>query len=274
MMEAPVNSPFPADELPDSLTLVLRGPLAELVFNAPARKNALPLSAWSALPEAARRIACAPEVRVCVLRGAGGSFCAGADISEFETVRARPDDAERYDAINVAAFKALKALPMPVIAAIEGPCLGGGLGLALACDLRIAAPSAVFAIPAARLGLAYPPEALHDLLAAVSPGEAKKLLFTAARLDAAEAMRIGLVSEVTTDGGLESRIADLCATLCANAPLSLKAAKQAIDRLEARTPEDALDDLRAAARACIDSDDYAEGCRAFLDKRPPRFHGR
>jgi len=255
--------------------LTLKGPVAELWLNAPSRKNALPLTAWRAIPEKLRTLEADPAIRVCVVRGAGGkSFCAGADISEFEAIRSTPEAAKHYDDINVAAFKALKALPMPVIAAIEGPCLGGGLGLALACDIRIATQSAFFAIPAARLGLAYPPEALGDLLEAVSPSEAKKLLFTADRLTADEALRIGLINEIVSEAGLDDRLDGLCTSLGANAPLSLRAAKRAVSALATPKADTVLEPLRQDAETCIESEDYKEGCRAFLEKRTPRFNGR
>ncbi|WP_029061658.1 enoyl-CoA hydratase [Labrenzia sp. DG1229] len=259
----------------DNPILAVRGLIAEIVLNAPDRKNALSLSAWERIPERLHELTANPEVRVCVIRGAGGkSFCAGADISEFKAIRSTPEAAMRYDAVNVAAFKALKNVAIPVIAAIEGPCLGGGLGLALACDLRIASQTALFGIPAARLGLAYPPDALSDLLEAVSPSDAKKVLFTGERFSAESALQMGLINEVLTPNALEARIEALCNAICANAPLSVRAAKQAVNNLSGNTAKTTLESDRLNARNCIDSTDYSEGCRAFLEKRLPVFSGR
>lgn len=259
----------------DNPLLSVQGQTAELLLNAPDRKNALSLAAWQRIPALIGQISSALGIRVCLVRGAGGrSFCAGADIAEFEATRSTPEAAMWYDEINVAAFKALKSVPVPVIAAIEGPCLGGGLGLALACDLRIASRTAFFGIPAAKLGLAYPPDALSDLLELVSPSDAKRILFTGERFTAHDARQMGLVNEVTEPDALEDRIEALTAAICANAPLSIQAAKQAVNHLSQPTAHVDLEELRLNARHCIDSDDYREGCRAFLEKRQPLFTGR
>ncbi|QDG77026.1 enoyl-CoA hydratase [Labrenzia sp. PHM005] len=256
-------------------SLTTAGQIAELILNAPERKNALPLSGWRRIPELLNQLQDDSEIRALIVRGAGGkAFCAGADIAEFEAVRATPDAAAHYDQINVAAFQALKALPVPVVAVIEGPCLGGGLGLALACDLRIASSTSFYSIPAARLGLAYPPDAVGDLVEAVSPSNAKRLLFTADLLSAAEALQIGLINEVHEPDALDTRVAELCAVFEQNAPLSLKAAKKTINLLTSVEAKANLTQAYAMARVCVDSADYAEGCRAFLEKRKPVFQGQ
>lgn len=253
--------------------LNIHGMVAELVLNAPERKNALSLAAWERIPDVLRELSAVRDVRVCVVRGEGGkSFCAGADISEFEAIRSTKENALRYDEINVAAFGALKSLQVPVVAAIEGPCLGGGLGLALACDLRIASRTAYFGIPAARLGLAYPPEALSDLLETVSSSNAKRLLFTGDRIAADDALQMGLINETVEPSDLQGRLNTLCDTIVSNAPLSIRAAKHAVNEMSAKTARNpALH--RQDAQDCIESSDYREGCRAFLEKRRPEFTG-
>src|SRR4051812_39859392 len=155
----PVASPV------SRLVASVRGPVATLAIDNPAKRNALDLAMWKAVPELLRSLEAEPEVRVIVIRGAGhAAFASGADIAEFETVRATADGARAYEAANEAAFAAVSACRRPVIAMIRGFCLGGGLGLAMACDMRIAANDAVFGIPAARLGLGYPPRAMAQLV--------------------------------------------------------------------------------------------------------------
>ena len=241
------------------------------MLNRPQRRNALNRDMWAALPDLVAALDRDPETRVLVLSGAGSeAFAAGADIAEFATLRAGPDQAADYEALSGKAFAALRNTAKPVIAMIQGFCVGGGLALALAADLRVAAADAVFSLPPARLGLAYPMEGLRDLLLAVSPAFAKEILFTARRFTADEALHAGLVHRVVAADRLAAEVAGLCTEIGDNAPLTITASKRAIDSLAGRP---VLEDPARLAALCFGSADYAEGQRAFLEKRKPRFSG-
>ncbi len=256
------------------LRLQREGEIAFIVADNPARMNALTAAMWKALPELVAEAVEDPAVRVIVLRGSGTrAFSAGADISEFDSVRSG-DKAKHYDALNDGAFQALSQCAKPTIAMIHGFCLGGGLGLALCTDIRIADETSQFAIPAAKLGIGYNARWVRPLLAAVSPSRAKEMLFTGRRFKAAEAAAMGLVNEIVPAASLEERTRALAQEIGANAPLTVRAAKQVIDAL-VRHPEGAdMKALDAAVTACFESEDYAEGRRAFLEKRKPLFKGR
>lgn len=250
------------------------GPVARIVIDNPARRNAFDLAMWTALPRLVAAIEAEPGIRVIVLRGAGKlAFASGADIAEFETVRATAQGGRAYEQANEAAFQALGRSRLPVIAMIRGFCLGGGLGLAVSCDLRVASDDAVFGIPAARLGVGYPPAAMASVVAAVGAPAAKDLFFTGRRIDAQEALRLGLLSRLVPSGRLEQETDDLAASIAANAPLTITAAKRAIDAASGLPGAPGPDELAALAGACFDSDDYREGRTAFLEKRSPRFRG-
>ena len=268
-MPDPVALPSPTPKL----RLTLDGAIATLAIDNPARRNALDLEMWRAIPPMMDGLAGDERVRVLVVRGAGGGpFASGADIAEFETVRADSAGGRSYEADNEAAFDALARLPQPTIAGIRGFCLGGGFGLALACDLRIAGGDAVFGIPAGRLGVGYPPGAMRMVVAAVGPAAAKDLFFTARRIDAETARRLGVVRDVVAPEALDAEVAALAQAIAANAPLTLRAAKAAID--EATGVAGPNSGAVALAQACFDSDDYREGRTAFLEKRAPVFRGR
>lgn len=247
------------------------GPAGFVMLNRPDRRNALNREMWQALPELVAALDNHPETRLLVLRGAGTeAFAAGADIAEFAEARANPELARDYEALNGKALAALRGTAKPAVAMISGFCIGGGLALALACDLRIAADDALFALPPARLGLAYPLDGLRDLLHAVSPAFAKEMLFTARRYEAGQALAAGLIHQVVPKDRLEAETRALAAAIAENAPLTIKASKRAIDALAGRP---VAEDLEALATACFASADYAEGWKAFLDKRKPRFTG-
>ena len=253
-----------------ALRLEMDGAIGRLVIDRPAKKNAVTLAMWRTFPDRIRTLVDNPDVRVIVIEGAGGeAFSAGADIAEFDTVRATTESVAVYDTANEAAYAAVRGAAKPVIARIEGFCMGGGFGLALACDMRIASPGSVFAIPAARLGIGYPAAWVADLLRVVPAPVAKDILFTARRIGADEALRLGLVNAVHDD--TQAAIATLASQMAANAPLSLLAAKRVIDSLSARTADP---DVERYIGDCFASEDYREGRRAFLEKRPARFTGR
>jgi enoyl-CoA hydratase/carnithine racemase len=252
-----------------------RGGLAELTLDQRARRNAISVSMWRDLERVCGEIAADPAVRCVVVRGAGEeAFVSGADISEFGAARASAADEREFGGTSGRAMAALAALPMPVIAAIHGICFGGGVALALACDLRYAADDARFSIPAARLGLGYAFAGMRALVDLVGPARAQEIFFTARRYDAAEAAALGLVNRVYPKPELDKAVEEIALSIAGNAPLTIRAAKRAV-REALRDPEHR--DLAGLARqieACFDSADYREGVRAFLEKRPPRFEGR
>ncbi len=257
-----------------ALRLERDGEIAFIVADNPSRMNALTAAMWKALPELLAEAGQDQDICVIVLRGAGTrAFSAGADISEFETARAG-DAAAVYDALNDAAFTALSQCAKPTIAMIHGFCLGGGLGLALCTDLRLSDDKAEFAIPAAKLGLGYNARWVRPLLATLPPARAKEMLFTARRFKVGEASAMGLVNEVMPEAELEARTRALASEIAANAPLTVRAAKRVIDELVRHPETPDMTALDAAVAACFESEDYAEGRRAFLEKRKPQFRGR
>jgi enoyl-CoA hydratase/carnithine racemase len=243
-----------------------------LVLNRPARRNALNAEMWAAIPTLIKSLDEHPDVRVIVIRGAGTeAFAAGADISEFGAARSDSAAAARYERLNGEAFAAIRASARPVIAMVQGFCIGGGLAMALAADLRIADGSALFSLPPARLGLAYPLDGLSDLIAAVGASTAKDMIFTARRIKAEEALRIGLVNRLATD--IEAETRSLAAEIAEGAPLTITHAKKAIDFLAKRPGHEDDAEIAWLAARCFDSADYAEGRAAFHEKRKPLFRG-
>ncbi|MCE0506148.1 enoyl-CoA hydratase [Roseivivax sp. GX 12232] len=251
------------------------GGVARIVFNAPEKMNAMRLAMWEALAEICDELATDPDLRVLVLEGAGDrAFVAGADISEFGETRSDATGAARYNAAVARAERAVEVMPVPVLALIRGYCIGGGLGIAMRCDLRLAAADARFAITPAKLGLGYGYEGVASLLSRLGHARTADLLFTGRRLNAEEARAAGIADFLYPVDQFEAECAAYIDRLAANAPLTIRAVKAAL--LELARPEGARDPERVEAlvRACFDSADYQEGQRAFAEKRKPRFEGR
>jgi enoyl-CoA hydratase/carnithine racemase len=262
----PLHSPSP------HIQAFRDGSIGWLIINRPARRNALNAEMWAAIPPVIKTLDDIADVRVIVIRGAGvDAFSAGADISEFGETRHDAAAAAEYETLNGEAFAAIRAARKPTVAMIQGFCFGGGLAIALACDFRVADGSAQLSLPPARLGLAYPLDGLRDLVAAVGAAAAKDMLFTAKRLKAHEALRIGLIDHAFAD--IEPETRDLCTAIAEGAPLTITHAKRAIDLIAGRPGHLAEGDIAALASGCFDSADYAEGRAAFAEKRKPRFEG-
>jgi len=248
------------------------GPIGRIVFDSPARRNAISGEMWRAIPKAMAEFDADPAIRCIVLRGEGSvAFAAGADISEFEKRRASEGAVKEYDGIVDAAQHAVEDSKKPVIALIYGHCIGGGLEMALACDLRYAGTSSQFAIPAARLGLGYGVHGTNRLVATVGHASAREIMFTGRRYSAGEALAMGLVNRVLPDADLDEYVGKIALDLAANAPLSIAASKNIIDTLIMAKGDFAKS--RELIARCMKSEDYVEGRRAFMEKRAPRFQG-
>lgn len=245
-----------------------------IVFDNRRRHNAMSMAMWQQMSAAIAEHEVDPEVRVVVLKGAGDrAFVSGADISEFENNRATPGQQDAYEAAGDRAFAALADCTKPTLAMIRGYCLGGGLAIAVNCDIRIAAADATFSIPAARLGIGYRVSGVERLLNLVGPAWTKEIFFTARRFDAPEALNMGLVNRVVPVERLAGDVLAAAQAIAAKAPLTIAAAKRAVDELLKDPARRNLDACEEAIAACMRSADFVEGRRAFMEKRPPRFTG-
>lgn len=249
------------------------GAIGHAIFNNPERHNAVSLDMWDALDIILERFATDPGIRVLVLSGAGNkAFVSGADISKFEQERGSKEAVEHYNARVKKIYERIENFKRPTIAMIGGHCIGGGLNLAVCCDLRFCTESSKFAMPAAKLALGYPYHAIRRLMAAIGPAAAKQLMFTAKSIDADTAFRLGLVQAVLPTEQLETQVNEIAAAIAGNAPLTIEAMKfigtQVMEPDPSKRDLDRCDELVAA---CFASDDYIEGRRAFMQKRKPTF---
>ena len=246
--------------------------LATVTLNRPERRNAVNLAMWRRMREAFDDCAGDREVRGVVLTGAGGHFCAGADIGEFAGQRHDADSGRVYGEAVEACQSALAAIPKPTVAAIAGSCIGGGCALALCCDFRVGDRTARLGIPAARLGIVYGVEDCRRLLSCVSPATAKRMLFGAEIMDAAAAAAAGLLDRLADDDVMAAA-ADHLARMIESAPISIAGAKLTLRALQAGRLERDAAEIAELGRRSLESRDYQEGLRAFAEKRPPKFTG-
>jgi enoyl-CoA hydratase/carnithine racemase len=259
----------------DKLLLEKDGALGWIVFNQPEKRNAVSQEMWQAMAEYVDECEKDDAIRVVILRGAGEHFVSGADISQFKDRRRNAADEAEYRRISGRGSDALAHLQKPLLAMIQGFCIGGGVGIAITTDIRIASEDARFGIPAARLGLGYHYKGMDKLMHLIGPAYTKEFFFTA-RTDftAQEALRMGLVNQVVPAAQLESFTRDYATKIARNAPLTIKSAKNTVEQLLKPSPERDLALLDKLMADCFNSEDYQEGVKAFGEKRRPQFKGR
>jgi 1,4-dihydroxy-2-naphthoyl-CoA synthase len=247
----------------------------QIQFNNPERHNALSVDMWEAVPPLLDIAAKDERIRLVVFSGAGEkAFVSGADITQFEDMRAAKEAVARYEVMAEESLMSIYNFSKPTLARIRGYCIGGGVNVAMSCDIRIASADSVFSIPAARLGLGYRYSALKNLVDLVGPAVAKDLFFTARRIDAKEANSVGLITRVCEVGALNALQAEYQQALAANAPITVGAGKAIIAEILKPSPDINHGLCRQLIRDCFESEDYAEGRRAFMEKRKPVFRGK
>ena len=245
-----------------------------ITFNNPEKHNAVSIEMWDALEKILDEFRSSKDIRVIVLNGAGGkSFVSGADISKFDKERSSKEAVSSYNKRTQKVYELLETFPKPTIAMIDGYCIGGGLNLAVCCDIRICSEKSKFAMPAAKLSLGYPFSSIKRLFDVMGPGMAKHFMFTAEKISASEALACGLVQKLVSEENIETYVRDYALTISHNAPLTIKAMKQIGIEILKNPDERDLLLCEQLASACFDSEDYKEGRKAFMEKRKPNFKG-
>jgi enoyl-CoA hydratase len=274
-MDALVNGGASVEYADGKMLAAKEDGIGLITFNQPEKRNAMSVEMWQGFGEILDEFAEDSSVRVVILTGAGNkAFVSGADISQFDKHRNNADAQVEYDRLTGIGRKKFQAFSKPTIARIRGFCLGGGLGIAMQTDLRIAAIDSQFGVPAARLSIAYTFDALRNLVDLVGPSHARMILYTGTRIDAEEAQRIGLINKWVADEDLNDMVLDIARTIADNAPLSVAASKFTITQVMKDPADRDTDEIARLAKVCFDSEDYKEGRKAFMEKRQPAFTGR
>ncbi len=251
------------------------GAIASVLFSHPEKMNAMSYDMWQAVPEVFAKLDANPAVRVIVCAGDGDkAFISGADISQFEKLRGTLEAQIAYNKAVENAYAAPMACAKPVIARIRGICIGGGLGFAAACDMRVCSEDAIFRMPAARLGLGYSPAGVRRFMNVLGAANTVDIFMSARKFDAQEALRMGFVSQVVPVAALEKTVADYCKLVAENAPLTVAAAKYAVQQWQKDEKDRDLARAVKLVEACFGSEDHKEGRKAFMEKRTPQFKGR